>query len=236
MNHLKIAVCDDEASTLDRISSLVESKFSECKCNYELSKFTNGKDLILSNCEVNYDIIFLDIDMPGTNGIEAAAAIKHGTPNTIIIFITGRDELVFESIKTQPFRFIRKSRLMEEISEAVSEAYKLIERSSYKLTIKIDNKLYKIDVGVITYIESDKNYITVNTFSGKKFRYKQSISTIEEELEPYGFIRVHSGYMVNQKYIQRIDGNDVIIRNDSRIPISRAKKQYVQQKLLEYLR
>lgn len=236
MNYYRIGICDDEEFFLEKIYHLVERNLIDLNCHFEIYRFNNAKDLILSNCEGNYDIIFLDIDMPRTNGIEAAMAIKQSSPNVVIVFITSKDELVFESIKTQPFRFIRKSKMTEEISEAITEAYKLIDSNSYKLTIKIDNNCYKIDTGVITYIESNKNYIIVNTFNGNQFRYKQSISSIENELESYGFIRTHSGYIVNQKFIQRIEGNDVIIRNDIKIPISRSKKQYVQQKFIEYLR
>lgn len=236
MNYYRVGICDDEEIFLEKIYYLVESNLKDLNINFIINKFVNAKDLITSNCKENYNIIFLDIDMPRTNGIEAAIALKQSSPNVVIIFITSKDELVFESIKTQPFRFIRKSKLTEEISEAINEAYKLLYSNSYRLIIKVDNNYYKIDIGVITYIESNKNYILVNTFNGNQFRYKQSISFIEKELESYDFIRTHSGYIVNQKYIQRIEGNDVIIRNNIKIPISRSKKQYVQQKFIEYLR
>lgn len=77
--------------------------------------------------------------MPESNGIEAAISIKHSNSDIVIIFITSKDELVYESIKTQPFRFIRKSRLTEEISESIIETFKILESNLYELTIKVDN-------------------------------------------------------------------------------------------------
>lgn len=236
MSFYKIAICDDEEIFLEKIYSIVESNLKKLDFGYHIQKFLCAKALILSNCNENYDIVFLDIDMPETNGIEAAISIKHSNPEIVIIFVTSKDELVYESIKTQPFRFIRKSKLTEEISESIIETFKILESNSYKLTIKVDNNFYKIDAAAITYIESNKNYVIVNTFNGKQFRYKHNISSIEKELEPYGFIRTHSGYLVNQKFIRRIEGNDVIIKNYERIPISRSKKYYVQQKFIEYMR
>ena len=236
MGFYKIAICDDEEIFLEKIYKEVENNLKKLDYGYEIQKFLCAEALILSNCNENFDIVFLDIDMPETNGIEAAISIKHSNPDIVIIFITSKDELVYESIKTQPFRFIRKSKLTEEISESIIETFKILESNSCKLTIKVDNNFYKIDAAAITYIESNKNYVIVNTFNGKQFRYKYNISSMEKELEPYGFIRTHYGYLVNQKFIRRIEGNDVILKNCVKIPVSRSKKYHVQQKFIEYLR
>ncbi|MDF2882003.1 MAG: hypothetical protein K0R54_2560 [Clostridiaceae bacterium] len=86
------------------------------------------------------------------------------------------------------------------------------------------------------YIESNRNYITINTVNNKQYKYKDSINQKEYELKDYGFIRTHLGYLVNERYIQRINNNDVIIKNNQKIPISRSRIHFVQQKLIEALR
>lgn len=236
MSYFRIGICDDEEIILDKLYQLIRNKFEKINCEFDINKFTNAKSLINSHSKDDYDIVFLDIDMPKINGIEVAQNIRISSPNTIIIFVTGKDELVYESFKVQPFRFILKSKLAEELTEAIIEAHKLLEKNTYKIHIKIDNKPYEIDVNSILYIESSRNYIIINTVSNKQYKYKDSINQKERELEEYGFIRTHLGYLVNQRYIQRISNENVIIKNNQKIPISRSRIQYVQQKLIEYLR
>ena len=236
MNYFNIGICDDEEIILEKISQLINDKFKEINCDYNINKFNDPKELIEYHSREYFDIVFLDIDMPKINGIEAAQNIKVKNPNTVIIFITGKDEFVFESFKVQPFRFIRKSKLAEEISEAIIEVNKLLEKNSYKIKIIIDKKTYEIDINSILYIESNRNYITINTVNDKQYKYKDSINQREHELEGYGFIRIHSGYLVNERYIQRLNKDNVIIKNNQKIPMSRSRIQYVQQKLIEALR
>jgi DNA-binding LytR/AlgR family response regulator len=236
MNYLKVGICDDDELILDKIHQLVCDQFKQFDCVFKMLKFSNAKSLVDSNCIENFDIVFLDIDMPEFNGIDAAKSIKYQNPNTVLIFITSKDDLVFESLKAQPFRFIRKSKLKDEITEAVLEAYKLFDKNSYKLILKIENKDYEIDVNSILFIESNKNYIIINTINHREIKYRDSINKKEKELEGHGFIRTHFGYLINQKYIQRIQGDFVVINDNLKIPVSRSRKQFVKQRLLEYLR
>jgi hypothetical protein len=72
LKYYRIGICDDEEVFVEKIYCLVESNLIHLNCNFEINRFNDAKNLMLSNCEENYDIIFLDIDMPETNGIEAA--------------------------------------------------------------------------------------------------------------------------------------------------------------------
>ncbi|MBP1926746.1 DNA-binding LytR/AlgR family response regulator [Sedimentibacter acidaminivorans] len=236
MNYFNIGICDDEKIILEKISQLINDKFKEINCDYNINKFLAPMEIIEYHSQEYFDIVFLDIDMPKINGIEAAQNIKVKNPDTIIIFITSKDELVYESLKVQPFRFIRKSKLTEEISEAIIEVNRFLENNSYKIKIITDKKKYEIDIKSILYIESSRNYITINTVNDNHYKYKDSINKKEHELEDYGFIRTHSGYLVNERYIQRLNKDNVIMKNNQKIPISRSRIQYVQQKLIEALR
>jgi DNA-binding LytR/AlgR family response regulator len=104
LNYYRVGICDDEEIFLEKIYHLVKSNLINLNCDFVVNRFNKAKDLILSNYEEDYNIIFLDIDMPRTNGIEAAIALKQSSLNIVIVFITSKDELVFESIKTHPFR------------------------------------------------------------------------------------------------------------------------------------
>lgn len=236
MIHLRIAICDDDELILKKLCEIIEENFERLSCDLKVSTFSNAYSLVDSNCINRFDIIFLDIDMPKFNGIDAAMYIKYQNADTVIIFVTSKDDLVFDSLKAQPFRFLRKSKLLEEISAAITEIYKLFDTKAYILNIKIESKEYQIDANSILYIESRRNDIIIHTVNHKEFKFRDSINKKDEEVKNYGFIRVHNAYLVNQKYIYSIKGDFVILKDKIEIPVSRSKKSFVQQKLLEYLR
>lgn len=236
MIYLRIGICDDEELQLDTIYNIVNDNFKKLDCDFEIIKSINPKYFIETYYQENFDIVFLDIDMPEISGIDIAKLIKLQNSNTMIIFVTSKDDLVYESLKAQPFRFIRKSKLKEEISEAILAAYKQFDIGSYKINIRIDNKDYNIDINNILYIESNRNYIIIKTINHREFKYKDSINKKEKDLDSHGFIRTHFGYLVNQKYVYCVKDFSVILKDNIKVPVSRSRKQFVQQKLLEFLR
>lgn len=233
MEYYKIAICDDDETMLINISKYVEKELMTTDYEYHISKYSDVNKLLTDIHNNQFDIFFLDIDMPDINGLEAAHNIKLNNPDSVIIFVSGMDEMVYESLKVQPLRFIRKSEIEEKITEAVKAAINQIESISYKISVELNKQEIKIDIRNIIYIESARNYIYVNVANNKKSKHLGSINQKEKELEKYGFIRTHAGYLVNLKYIRRVNKNSVTLVNNREIPVSRSKLKFVQQKFIE---
>ncbi len=233
MGYYKIAICDDDETMLINISKYVEKELMTTDYEYHISKYGDVNKLLTDIHDNNFDIFFLDIDMPDINGLEAAYNIKFNNPDSVIIFVSGMDEMVYESLKVQPLRFIRKSEIEEKISEAVKAAINQIESISYKISVELNKQEIKIDIRNIIYIESARNYINVNMANNKSSKHIGNIKEKEKELEKYGFIRTHLGYLVNLKYIRRVNKNSVTLVNNQEIPVSRSKLKFVQQKFIE---
>lgn len=106
---LKLAICDDEPIALNIIYSALKQEFENKKIECQFSLFHNSNELIHKlNTGVRYDVLFADISMPGINGIELGVTFRNQLSNTILIFISTREDLVFDTFQAQPFRFIRK--------------------------------------------------------------------------------------------------------------------------------
>ena len=117
---IRIAVVDDEQIILNSIHKKIERILYDLNAEFEIQDFTSGKTALKEITEKVFDIIFLDIDMPDISGMTIAKKIRM-QENLEIVFITNKDELVYDAIKVVPFRFIRKSRFDEEIQEALHE-------------------------------------------------------------------------------------------------------------------
>ena len=109
--NIQIVICDDEQKMISNISEVVKDTVSLC----DISCFSSGKDLVESLENERYDLLLLDIDMPGITGLDIAKSIANSDPKPLIIFVTGHDELVYHSLQFHPFGFVRKSYMDREI-------------------------------------------------------------------------------------------------------------------------
>ncbi len=232
---VQIAVCDDEKIFLEDLISQIAIQFKETGNEVNINSFLDGIKLLEASENIPFDILFLDIEMPGVNGIDVAEKIRAANPFVYIIFVTNRDDLVFQSIRYRPFRFIRKHFLKEELPEAIEAITTKIRTENKYYTVSFNNSSKQIRIMDIMYIESYKHDIFFYT-KDEKYRIKSNLHKIEKEFEIYGFIRVHSGFLVNYRYIYSVDKTKVVLLNKEMVPLSRYRVETVKQKLQLFAR
>lgn len=217
---LKIAICDDEIEFAGVLSQILKNFYvNQIR---EIFIFDSPQKLIVS--KENYDIIFLDIDMPVMNGIELSK--KYMKTKTEIIFVTNKEALVFEAYNsTESFGFIRKNQLKQDLFRVMQRYFKL-KKSEYTLKIKFEQKLIALNNTDVIYIEKQVNSVIIHT-AKKNYKIRKTLSELESELEKYGFVRTHIGYLINLDYIDLIEKNQVILKNKETVPISRNRYKFV---------
>ncbi len=106
------AIVEDEEVFLKRTRELLANTFKEKNVDVAFDFFMSGEELLpMIEQHFHYDIIFLDIEMPGMDGISVCRRIKEIAPDALVVFISNKESLVFQTFEVQPFRFIRKSEL-----------------------------------------------------------------------------------------------------------------------------
>lgn len=233
---MKICICDDNAADLRLIQELLEKLLKKEELTYEIETFSDGNKLMKKILEpVEYDVVFLDIDMPGIDGITIARKL-HEINNVInIIFITNHAELVFEAIHYRPFRFIRKEKLHEELDEAVTAVVKKISQEMLICDFGVGKDKPRIKLADIMYIESKGHYIHIHA-GEDTYELRGKISEYEEKLGNYGFIRIHLGFLVNVRFIHSITSKAVTLDNMENLPISRKNAEKIKQIHANYVR
>lgn len=228
---MKIAICDDSNIILEYMSEKIKDIFNEQKCSVVIEKFNNGKDLIKNLTNEFFDVIFLDIDMPNLNGFDVARKIQSSAISINIIFISNLEGSVYESLKFRPFRFIRKSHFDEEIYNVIEDLMKTLTNSDENIIISLSNEKIRLYPNKIIYIEcNDKILKIISNSEVIELRYR--LKDIEINLEKYGFIRIHKGYLVNSKYIYRINKRgEIILESGERLPVSKRRIREVFEKL-----
>ena len=240
---IKIAICDDEKVLADFLSAIFNDKFNKLQACVEISVFYQSSTMLDHKDFNNFDIVFLDIDMPNLNGFELAKKIRECCNNNVkIIFISAMYDLVYESFEYQPFYFIKKS--SDDI--LVNEIYHLCEKISniHKFSKKIivntcEYGNLEISTNKILYVKSEKHYLLyylVNSHTPLKER--NTISQKENDLLPCLFAKNHQRFLVNLYHIKKIDieSNKILLNNNVNIPISRSFKKNILNKYKSFKR
>lgn len=232
---IRAAICDDESTMLDYLYEHISKEFERQKANVQIDKYTSGKDFLNVHKAEPYDVVFLDIDMPEIGGFDIAEKISE---KALIIFVTTHDELVFSSLKFQPFRFIRKTYLDDEIEETIKAICTKILKRKAEQRIKFQTREKEVYIFAynIEYIEVYDHWLRVYTNEKKTIKCYGSLSDFENVLASVSFIRTYKSYLVNFKYINSVQKGQVVLDDGTEIPVSRYKASEVREKLKEYIR
>ncbi|MBQ8297518.1 MAG: response regulator transcription factor [Ruminococcus sp.] len=232
---IQIAVCDDEKRVLDEICSKVQNAFAGINCPAEIFKTDNSFELVEHIKNRAIDVLFLDIDMPSLSGMDIAQFLIDSNANTLLVFVTSHDALVYQSFRYHPFGFIRKSHFDEEIGAVVKSIADELQKRNEYFSFKTNEGFFKIPFTDILYFESESNYINLHC-TDNQYKFRGTITSLENELTPKGFIRSHKGFLVNQQHIFAIKGDDIELSNKQLLPIGRTNRENVKKTILRYMR
>mgnify|MGYP004621794471 FL=1 len=235
----RIAIVDDDKAALSIVSSAVNSFFQEKNIDYNIMSFSNPLNYLATIKEEDFNLVFLDIDMPEQDGLSVAEETLIINKNTHIIFLSQREDLVFKCLAIHPFGFIRKSNLINDFSLMMNQFYDYYLSNNdegKKIEFVEKNRTISFKINEIMYISSDKNYQDIVTKDNKIETVRIPLSTLENKLKNDGFIRVHKCYIVNQIYIRSILNEEIKLTNDITIPLSKKRRDEVLKEYLTYSR
>jgi DNA-binding LytR/AlgR family response regulator len=228
---LKVAICDDNIDILPELSARIEESFSNRNIRVSVHSFSNVVQL--KQEAVSFDVFFLDIDMPEMDGVDFGAFLRKHNNEACIVFVSSREERVYDALRVTPLRFIRKSCFNEEIDEAVMAIKVWWEtRRNRLLVVPSHGHLTTVPIDDILYVEClNKKQCVVTKEQAISFR--GTMNDLEEKLLCQGFIRPHIGYMVNYRYIDSISSSKILLHNGVSIPVSKHKAKEIKQLFIQ---
>ena len=232
---MQIAVCDDEKEIRDMFAQEIGKLYPEA----DLSLYQSGEELLLSGGEP--DILLLDIQMPGKNGMETAKELRRKNKKAIIIFVTALDDFVFQAFDVGAFHYLVKPLDGRKFSEVLLNAVKQFEDRK-----KLDGASRKRELPSLMITTGGK-HITVNLEDivyAEVFDRKVILHTMDADIEYYGkmreleekagdeFYRTHRSFLVNFGYIRKYDATTVYLKKGQAL----MAKQNYQGFVKSYLR
>ncbi len=233
---LHIAICDDDSAAVQSNQKITEDCLKQCGSTGEIAAYTRSDNL---RCDITedgffFDLILLDIEMPGSTGMELAGKIRPFLPNVKIIFITSHVEYAIDAFELSIFRYVPKNDIARRLPVAVCDAIRLIELEEGKFyTIQTACRLEKLPYKEILFIERDGKNASITTTAGAA-RVRKSLQQVYEELAAEEFIFIDRGCIVNMIHVMQVKEGAVVLKNGAVLPISRSHLQAVKAQINTY--
>lgn len=230
---MRIAVCEDNNIVAAFMEDYIASMDAE---NIEYEIFTSGDDLIhyMEQENVTFNILFMDIKMPGRNGIETSAYVREKDKNALIIFITDHKEYVYEVFDVLPFRFLIKPVTREALNLVMKKAFEHFNLTKQVFFFKQNKTQLQVAFDEIIYFEGNLRKVRLVT-TGGEYDFYGKISEVVKKLDGNLFLQIHNSYIVNMDQIRKISESVVLLKSGIALPISKKYREYVRQKHIQYM-
>jgi DNA-binding LytR/AlgR family response regulator len=234
---INIAICDDKKEELESIHSLVSKKLINLDLQFKISCFDEGEDLLehMDSTKQIYDLIFLDIYMQFSNGIDIAKKIRIFDKECKIIFITSSKEHAIDSYDVKALHYILKPINEEKLFNAIKTAVDSLKKESKQILIINKKGSYRILYNDILHAESKARLVNVYLKSGKVITFYSKLQDFFERLQDERFIKSHKSFIINMDYITKIEKAAITIIDDTKIPISNSNIQVIKEIYFRYL-
>lgn len=233
---LTVSLCDDNAQERAYIKSLVLDWLERSGAMVSIREYPSAEALLFSYSDNPPDILLLDIEMPGMNGVELAKRLRERAETVQIIFITGYSDFIAEGYDVSALHYLLKPISSDKLFEVLDRAYKVIceEKPPETVVFRAGMETLRFKLSDIEYIVA-LGHSTVLSADGKTYDLSVPISEAEKALGE-GFIRCHRSYIVNLKYVSAVSGGTLTLDSGVKIPVARGSKKAVAEEFVRYYR
>ena len=229
---IKIAVCDDELVVCQQLKEMVSGILEQWKEPFKVVCHTNAASLLFSS--LDYDLIFLDIQMPGLDGVGLAKRLRGQMFGGDLIFVTVLPEYMPDAFEVEAMDYLCKpvdeGRLRRTLKRALKHFHEKTEKC---LFIRTMNWYKSVKICDIYYCEVINRKIYLHTKNGL-IDYYGKIKDVEQQAMP-GMIRCHRSFLINPDYLKEYVNGEIILENGERIPVSKRYRQTFVERMMRYM-
>lgn len=233
----RIAFCDDDAALLHQIQDLLEQYRALRGVQLELFSYTNPMDL-LSDIEAGarYDVLFLDVLMPGINGISTAQEIRRYDTAVQIIFITSSSDFAVQSYVVGAYYYqlkpIWKESFFHLTDAVLAECRK---RTQHSLILRCKSGVTRITLDSLEYCEVQGRTLVFHLLDGTVTESSGSMDELARQLADHpAFLRPHRSYLVNMEHIHNLTAKSITMESLAEIPLPHGRFTAVRDQYLDY--
>lgn len=230
---MRFAICDDNIQHIDILEAYFNSK-TELKI--DIFSYNSGEALLGDYREDGgrYDALFIDMEMPGLNGIETANAIRDIDEGAMIVFVTSHSQYMRESFKCLPLRFLLKPVQEIDLQEALDTIVRKLEKEKKTISFNSVDGFVRLYCEDILYCEGQNNHVKIVTRE-RIYHVRMTLRDLEKQLDCKVFCRCHKSFLINLQYLKTINGSNVqLYHGTMQIPVGRSFKKRFDEAVISY--
>lgn len=230
MNY-RIAIIDDDPASHEALSALAMKWCGRRRHTIELAHFNSAESFLFAYSDDNaYDILLLDVEMDGMNGVDLAKRLRLDNKIIQIVFITAYSDYIAEGYEVAALHYLLKPVDEDKLDRVLDRAAERVERDCRSLTAETSEGIVIIPLYEIRYLEVIKNYVTVH--GAEDYVVRKPLAEFMEELDKR-FLKIGRLYIVNLLHIKRISKSEIELRSGEMIPIPKNAYELVNRAIID---
>jgi two-component system LytT family response regulator len=231
-SYMKIALCDDNSIFRNDVRVKVEAYFNSL--DIIIDEYESGESLLKALQILSYDLLVLDIEMGGIDGLETAKRIRDGGSDMPIILLTSHTEFAMDGYELGVYRFLAKPVQEDKLFGALDQ---LVQKmgDEQKVMLRVDGEDIIVKTNDIMYITASNVYLDVVT-KDKTYLIRKKLKDMLKELPEDIFMQVHRSNIVNVNYVKSINNTTIVMQDGENISATKQKAADVKMLLMKGMR
>lgn len=227
----RFAVCDDDRAYMQYVAGLVEGWASLSGVQAELELFPSAEAFLFRYEEQpNFDVLLLDIEMPGMDGVALAKALRRSNEDVQMIFITGYTDYIAEGYEVSALHYLTKPVSEEKLCQVLTRAVNRLARNEPVLTLELSGGIVRLPMSRIRWLEVLHNYVTIH--ADRDYQVKRPLNALEQELDTR-FFRVGRSCIVNLTCIWQVSRTEILLSTGETIPLPRGQYDALNRAVIQ---
>ena len=229
----RFAICDDDGDYAEYIGQLAARWAHQTGAAVETERFPSAEAFLFRYEERrDFDVLLLDIEMTGMDGVELARAVRRDDDDVQIVFITGYTDYIAEGYEVSALHYLTKPVNEDKLFQVLTRAVGRLRRNEPALTLELPGEVVRLPLGKIRWLEVLHNYVTVH--AEQDYTVKRPLGELEKELDSR-FFRVGRSYILNLTFIQRVTRAEAELSTGERVPLPRGQYDKLNRAIIRQI-